>query len=363
MNKLEDLLKQETFTDEEIAYLLGLTDTEECNKLRTAAYDLTTELLGTEVYYRGIVEFSNLCELDCHYCGIRNGNDEVERYSLTQEQVVDAALWCGEVGYGSTVLQSGERHSPEYIDFVESCIREIKTKSVSETLPEGLGITLSVGEQTLETYKRFHEAGAHRYLLRIETTNPELYAKIHPADQKLEERKKCLGYLREAGFQVGTGVMIGIPGQTIDMLVQDIRFFQSMDIDMIGMGPYISHHQSCMYDKSMMDVEPLLQLAFNMIAVVRLVLRDVNIAATTALQALLKNGREVGISYGANITMPNLTPREVRPSYQLYEGKPCIDEGRADCRGCLQKRVESVGRTVGWNKWGDSKHYMKKTNA
>ncbi len=271
MNKLEKLLMQETFTDEEIAYLLGLTDTDECNQLRTVAYDLTTELLGTEVYYRGIVEFSNLCELDCHYCGIRNGNDEVERYSLTQEQVVDAALWCGEVGYGSTVLQSGERHSPEYIDFVESCIREIKTKSVSETLPEGLGITLSVGEQTLETYKRFHEAGAHRYLLRIETTNPELYAKIHPADQKLEERKKCLGYLREAGFQVGTGVMIGIPGQTIDMLVQDIRFFQSMDIDMIGMGPYISHHQSCMYDKSMMDVEPLLQLAFNMIAVVRIV--------------------------------------------------------------------------------------------
>ncbi len=256
--------------------------------------------------------------------------------------------------------------SPSYsafVDFVCHSLSQIKEQSKSETLPDGLGITLSVGEHDLDTYKRFYNAGAHRYLLRIETTNDELYAKLHPEEQKLSERKACLGYLREAGFQVGTGVMIGIPGQTLEMLAEDIRFFQEQDVDMIGMGPYILSEGGAMMEEGMMEEKALFQLALNMIAVVRLVLRDVNIAATTALQALMPTGREVGISYGANVTMPNLTPTDVRPNYQLYKGKPCIDEGRDDCRGCLQRRVESVNRQVGWDKWGDSKHFAKRTNA
>ncbi len=360
MKNLNELLKQETFTNEEIVYLLGLTEKDEVEQLRQASFDLSTTLLGDEVYYRGIVEFSNICVLDCNYCGIRKSNKEVERYTLDKEKVVDSALWCGKVGYGSAVLQSGERRDPAFVDFVSECLSEIKEQSKSETLPDGLGITLSVGEHDLESYKKFYEAGAHRYLLRIETTNDELYAKLHPEEQKLSERKACLGYLREAGFQVGTGVMIGIPGQTLEMLAEDIRFFQEQDVDMIGMGPYITSEGGAMVDEGMMEEKALFQLALNMIAVTRLVLRDVNIAATTALQAIMPTGREVGISYGANVTMPNLTPTDVRPNYQLYKGKPCLDEGRDDCRGCLQRRVESVGRQVGWDKWGDSVHVAKR---
>ncbi len=362
MENLDKILKLQEFSKEDIVALLSLTDKNEVEKLRSAAFNLTTDLLDNNVYYRGIVEFSNICALDCYYCGIRKSNSDVERYFLTEEQVVDGALWCGEVGYGSAVLQSGERKDEKFVNFVESALKKIKEKSVSEKLPNGLGITLSVGEQPLETYKRFFDAGAHRYLLRIESTNEELFNSLHPDGQSLEERKKCLGYLKEAGFQVGTGVMIGVPGQTTEMLADDILFFKNQDIDMIGMGPYIVHNKGAMVERGMMDTDELLQLSYNMISVTRLVLKDVNIASTTALQALVPDGREVGISYGANVTMPNLTPTEVRKNYQLYEGKPCIDEARADCRGCLQKRVESVGRKVGWDTWGDSKHFKNRTS-
>lgn len=355
---LDLILDKKVFTKEEITYLLSLTNENECEKLRQRAFSLCTEITGNEVYYRGIVEFSNICALDCNYCGIRKSNKNVERYFLSKSEIVDAAVWCGEVGYGSVVLQSGERQDEHFISFVEETLHEIKHKSISNKLPKGLGITLSVGEQTEDTYKRFFNAGAHRYLLRIETTNNDLFKQLHPENQKLSERKECLSRLKRAGFQVGTGVMIGIPGQTIEMLAEDILFFKEQDIDMIGMGPYIVHEESPMKKLGMMEEKNLLQLSYNMIAVTRLVLKDVNIAATTALQALVPNGREMGISYGANVTMPNLTPREVRKNYQLYEGKPCIEEGRSDCRSCLQRRVESVGRVVGWDKWGDSHHFI-----
>lgn len=357
---LDLILEKEEFTKDEIIFLLSLIEKNDCEKLRQKAFDRCTKISGNEVFYRGIVEFSNICALDCNYCGIRKSNRNVERYFLSTDEVVDAALWCGEVGYGSAVLQSGERQDEKFISFVVDTLKDIKCKSISEKLPRGLGITLSVGEQTEETYQQFFNAGAHRYLLRIETTNDDLFKKLHPEDQKLSERKECLNRLKKVGFQVGTGVMIGIPGQTVDMLADDIIFFKEQDIDMIGMGPYIVHEDSPIKNLGMMDKDKLLQLSFNMIAVTRLILNDVNIAATTALQALVHNGREVGISYGANVTMPNLTPREVRKNYQLYEGKPCIEEGRSDCRSCLQKRVESVGRVVGWDKWGDSLHFAKR---
>lgn len=359
---LDSILAQTEFSKDDIVTLLGIKDKDEVEKLRLAAYNLATEVVGENVYYRGIVEFSNICALDCYYCGIRKSNSEVERYFLTEEEVVDAALWCGEVGYGSAVLQSGERKDSQFVSFVESTLKKIKEKSISEKIPKGLGITLSVGEQSREAYQRFFDAGAHRYLLRIESTNEELFNSLHPDGQSLAERKKCLGYLKDVGFQVGTGVMIGVPGQTLEMLADDIAFFKDQDIDMIGMGPYIVHEKAAMVDRGMLEQDELLQLAFNMIAVTRLVLRDANIASTTALQALVSDGREVGISYGANVTMPNLTPTEVRKNYQLYEGKPCVDEGRADCRGCLQRRVESVGRKVGWDNWGDSIHFEKRVN-
>ena len=361
MKSYQDILTQTKFSKEDIVVLLSLTGKEEVEALRQASYDLTTKLVGNNVYYRGIVEFSNICALDCNYCGIRKSNSEVPRYRLTKEQVVDGAKWCAKVGYGSAVLQSGERSDAEFVDYVEDCLTQIKGATKSEKLPLGVGITLSVGEQTLADYQRFFKAGAHRYLLRIESTNPMLFRQLHPEGQTLETRLQALKDLKSAGFQVGTGVMIGVPNQTTEDLANDILFFKDQDIDMIGMGPYITSPGGCMEDQGMMDKEPLLQLAFNMIAVTRLVLGDVNIASTTALQALMPTGREVGISYGANVTMPNLTPTDVRENYQLYDGKPCLDEGRSDCRGCLQRRVESVGRTVGWDIWGDSKHFKRRT--
>ena len=357
---LKKIVAQKEFCRDEIAYLLSLTDANEVEFLRNAAFNLTTELLGENVYYRGIVEFSNICSLDCYYCGIRKSNPNFNRYFLTEDEVVDAALWCGEVGYGSTVLQSGERSDSEFILFLERVLSRIKSGSRTDKLSSGLGITLSVGEQTLETYKKLFDAGAHRYLLRIETTNRELFETLHPESQSFEKRLQALNDLKTAGYQVGTGVMIGLPNQTLEMLADDILFFKGQDIDMIGMGPYILHPDSPLKNLGMMDEKKLLQLAFNMIAVTRLVLQDVNIASTTALQALMPTGREEGIRYGANITMPNLTPREVRKNYQLYEGKPCIEEGRADCRGCLERRIKSVGRKIGWDAWGDSLHFEKK---
>ena len=357
------LLAQTTFSDADILRLLAVTTPGGLEKLRQTAYDLATAEVGNKVFYRGIVELSNICVLDCYYCGIRKSNRTVERYSLSQEEVVEAALWCAEAGYGSCVLQAGERHDQRFVDFVADCVHAIKQQSVSPTLPQGLGITLSLGEQTLDTYRRWHTAGATRYLLRIETTNRELFSKIHPAKQHLETRLQALDDLKAAGFQVGTGVMIGLPGQTLADLAADIRFFASRDIDMIGMGPYLISQGGAMSAEGMLEKHKLMSLALKMIAVTRLVLRDVNIAATTALQALEPDGRERGISFGANVTMPNITPRAVRKNYQLYDNKPCTDEDTSDCRSCLEKRVVSAGREVGWNEWGDSRHFGRRAPA
>jgi biotin synthase len=363
MTVLSALLEQTAFSDCEILRLLSLSEPAEIERLRRAAYDLTTAEIGDTVHYRGLIELSNVCTLDCRYCGIRKGNHAVERYSLSRDEVLAAALWSARAGYGSCVLQSGERRDPAFVEFIETCVREIKAQSVSATLPQGLGITLSLGEQTPETYRRWKAAGAHRYLLRIETTNPGLFARIHPERQLFATRAQALDDLRDAGFQIGTGVMIGLPGQTLADLAADIRFFADREIDMIGMGPYITAPGNAMPEGGMLETAPLLQLALKMIAVTRLVLRDVNIAATTALQALVPDGRERGIAFGANITMPNLTPRDVRKNYQLYDGKPCIDETSDACRGCLERRVVVSGRRVGWDSWGDSRHYGRRTAA
>lgn len=363
-DRLGRILRQEAFSDGELVHLLGLRRLAEVARLRTRALDVMRAHVGDDVYYRGIIELSNVCACDCLYCGIRRSNREVERFTLEEDEVLDSAAWCAEAGYGSLVIQAGERTDPAFIDYVEHLVRRIRAESTRPGLPKGLGITLSLGEQSLETYRRWHVAGAHRYLLRIETTDPELFGRIHPPRQTLEARKQALADLATAGFQVGTGVMIGIPGQTLEMLVRDIRFFQQHPIDMIGMGPWLFHPDTPMKDwVQPLEKEELLQLALNMIAVVRLACPDVNIAATTALQAMVPDGRERGLSYGANVTMPNLTPVHARANYQLYDGKPCMDEGREECRGCLMGRVESVGRTVALNQWGDAPHFAKRTAA
>ncbi len=347
----------------EMMFLLDLKNPEEIEQLFAKAYDVKLKNVGQKAYFRGIVEFSNYCVKDCFYCGIRKSNKNTERFQIPEEDVIKSAVWSYNAGYGSSVLQSGERSDSEFVDSVERMLKEIKKQTDNK-----LGITISLGEQTLETYKRWFEAGAHRYLLRIETTNKELFNKIHPVDElhNFETRINCLKLLKKAGYQVGTGVMIGLPFQTTEDLVNDILFFKENDIDMIGMGPYIFHEETPMaqYRKDWeLDKEALLTKALKMIAVTRIYLKDVNIAATTALQALRHTGREAGLQAGANIIMPNSTDTQYRENYQLYENKPCTDENASMCRGCLQRRIEGIGETIGFNEWGDSPHFHNRQKS
>jgi len=352
--KLEQVLTKENFDLEDIVYLLSLEDAEEQNRLFKAAYAVKEKYIGRKVYYRGLIEYSNICKKNCYYCGIRGENINTERYTMTDEEVLEAAQAAYDYGYASVVIQSGEREDQQFIDKINYFLREIKK------IGDGsLGVTLSVGEQSEKVYDDFFVNGAHRYLLRIESSNPALYAKIHPADHSFERRVECLKALKRTGYQVGTGVMIGLPGQMLEDLARDILFFKELDIDMIGMGPYIEHEDTPLYESraelsSKMD---RFNLALRMIAVTRLVLKDVNIAAATALQAIVPNGREKGLLAGANIIMPNLTPVKYRESYLLYEDKPCLDEDADKCRGCLETRITAIGETIGYREWGDSKHF------
>ncbi len=279
---------------------------------------------------------------------------------MDEDEIVREAIWAFENEYGSAVIQSGERQDAVTIDRIERVLNRVKEKTGGK-----LGITLSLGEQTEETYRRWREAGAHRYLLRIETTSPKLYRQLHPEDHDLQTRKDCLALLKKTGYQVGTGVMMGFPGQTSEDLTNDILFMKEIDIDMVGMGPYIPHRDTPMGKEipayTDEQKKEALTLGLKMIAVTRIVLKDINIAAATALQALEHTGREMGLKCGANVIMPNVTETEFRPNYALYDNKPCTDENSSMCRGCLTRRIEGIGETVGFNKWGDSKHYAKRT--
>jgi biotin synthase len=354
--KLEHILQQEAFTRNEIAFLLALHERDEIEMLYAAAYAAKCANVAPKVYLRGIIEFSNLCEKDCNYCGIRRSNKRVKRFAMSKDEIVSSALWAWQNRYGSVVLQSGERQDDAFIDFVEDVLRAIKNQTNNE-----LGITISLGEQSCETYRRWFAAGAHRYLLRIETSNAAIYRQLHPADHSFEQRVACLAYLREAGYQVGTGVMIGLPGQSLYDLADDVLFFKQHDIDMIGMGPFIPHHDTPMAaELDGYDSEAQLTLGLKMVAVTRLVLRDVNIAAATALQALKYDGRELGLKAGANIIMPNISETKYREAYQLYDNKPCLDENSMQCRACLTGRVLKIGEVIDFGKWGDSPHFSQK---
>lgn len=342
--------------------IIGLlrSEGEERSSLFRRAREVRDQTLGNKVYFRGLIEFSNICSKDCFYCGIRKSNKRVVRYEATDEEILTACRFAWENRFGSVVLQSGERSSPRFVDRVERLVREIKRFSGGE-----LGITLSCGEQSRESYQRWREAGAHRYLLRIETSSPALYARIHPQNSlhTFEKRLEALRLLRETGFQVGTGVMIGLPFQTVEELAADLLFFREIDIDMCGMGPYIEHEHTPLYQfrHLLLPREERFGLALRMIAVLRLLMPDINIAAATALQAIDPAGREKAVAVGANVIMPNLTPCQYRRDYLLYEDKPCLDEDAELCRNCLEARIELTGSEIGYGEWGDSKHFQHRT--
>ena len=336
--------------------MLSLSDPVDLENLHRQAYSVKQQYVGTKVYFRGLIELSNICSKNCYYCGIRSGNPKVKRYQISKEEVLREARWCWEQRYGSLVIQAGEREDKAWTDLITEILKEIKAFSQGQ-----LGITLSLGEQTEDIYRQWFEAGAHRYLLRIEESNPILYKELHPSDHSFAKRLECLRTLKKVGYQTGTGVMIGLPGQTVEHLADDILFFYDEDIDMIGMGPFIPPHETPLAHLiPTSDPRQALEAGLKMIAVTRIALKDVNIASTTALQALMSSGRELGLLAGANIIMPNITDTSFRKGYQLYEGKPGLDENALSSREALERSILSIGETIGYDEWGDSRHFKSR---
>ncbi len=356
---IKNILAEDNFSKENLAYLLASQD-EEQQLLFEKAKAVKEKHIGNTVYFRGLVEYSNRCNKNCYYCGIRNLNKEVERYTVTDEEVMQIARIIMENHYGSMVIQTGECTERHFTAHITDLICKVKEFSDNK-----IGITLSCGEQSQEVYREWFDAGAHRYLLRIEASNKELYAKLHPNNtlHDYNARSQCLDELKKIGYQVGTGVMIGVPFQTLENLAEDLLFFKEKDIDMIGMGPYIVHNQTplAQQHESLLNENQRFNLSLNMIAVLRILMKDVNIAASTAMQTLHPQGREKAIEVGANIVMPNLTPMKYRENYKLYENKPSVNEDAEETKNQLEKRILSIHHKIGYNQWGDSLHFKNRT--
>ncbi len=355
-----EILAQDSFSKDDLIRLLTAEGVDR-TLLFKKSQAKKEEVVGRKVYFRGLVEFSNICSKDCLYCGIRKSNSKVVRYNAEDEEILEACKFAWENKFASVVLQSGELSSPAFTQRVSSLLKKIKKLSNNE-----LGITLSCGEQSRETYELWKESGAHRYLLRIESSNPNLYYKIHPKNEKhsFENRLNALRLLKETGYQVGTGVMVGLPFQSMEDLAKDLLFFKDIDIDMCGMGPYVEHEDTPLFAhrKGLETREYRFDLTLKMIAALRLLMPDINIAAATALQAIDPAGREKALTIGANVIMPNLTPCEYRKEYKLYADKPCLDEDAELCKNCLEARIEIAGSEIGFGEWGDSKHFFNRMN-
>ena len=297
---------------DELSGMLASADEGLWREIFAAAREVKAKCGKTETLPRGLIECSNICAKDCLYCGIRKGNAKVPRYLIPEEEVAACVDEARRRGYPAVAFQAGEIESEANTVYYERLLAKCR----------GLEVTLSLGEQTEEVYRRWKDAGAMRYLIRIETSNRELYAKIHPAECSFERRIACIRTLKRLGYVTGSGVMIGLPGQTIDDLAHDIVFYGDENLDMVGMGPYVAHPDSLMPDSRYQLPTTNYQLSLRMIALTRLYLWNVNIVAATALEALdPENGRRRGIDAGANVIMTNLTPEKFRVGYDLYPGK------------------------------------------
>lgn len=358
---VREILEKDRLERKDLLTLLNAGEGEK-KLLFEKAREVQLAEIGKKVHFRGLVEFSNICGKDCYYCGIRKSNREAHRYNVSDEQILDAARFAHESGYGSFVMQAGELESPAFTSRIETLLKEIKNLSGGE-----LGITLSLGEQEREVYERWFEAGAHRYLLRIESSDPHLYRRLHPGDSlhDYDRRVECLHRLQAIGYQTGTGVMIGLPFQGKEHLADDLLFMRDLDVDMVGMGPYIEHAHTPLfaYRDQLLPIEERFDLALKMIATLRILMKDINIAAATALQAIDPLGREKAVKVGANIIMPNITPGKYRNDYALYENKPCVDEEPEECLNCLDVRIQLADGEIGYHEWGDSKHYSRRVAA
>ena len=346
------------FSKEDIKVLLSAKGAQMEDLLRQGL-EVKLKHLDNYVHLRGLIEFGNACEKNCFYCGLRSGNEKVKRYCLTDEEVLSCARLAHDLGYGSVALQSGERSDPVFIDSITRLVREIKKIDGGS-----LGITLSLGEQDEDTYRRWFDAGAHRYLLRIESSDEDLYYKIHPRNSRHDFRRRidCLERLKRMGWQTGTGVMVGLPFQTVDHLASDLLFFRQMDVAMVGLGPYIPHPDTPLY--RFKDIIPpakdRMDMTLKMIAVLRMMMPTINMVAATANQTIDPQGREKAIAAGANVIMPNLTPGEYRESYFIYPDKACVKDMPDQCKSCLDIRLAAIGHKILYNAWGDSLAFINR---
>ncbi len=302
-------------------------------KLLREADKVRHDNVGDEVHLRGLIEFSNICRNNCLYCGIRRDNKLLQRYRMSEDELIETARRGTELGFKTIVMQSGE---DMYYDTGKMC-------RIIETIKKfDVAVTLSLGERKYEEYKDFRNAGADRYLMRIETTDKDLYHRLDPA-MSWQHRYECLLMLKELGYELGSGSMVGLPGQSVESIADDLLFMQELKVDMAGIGPFIPHQQTPLKDTA----GGTLDLALRTMALMRIMLPDINIPATTAMESLHPQGRIKALQSGANVVMPNITEGEYRKLYELYPGKICVNDTPAHCRSCIGLKIMSIGRTIG----------------
>ena len=332
---IDKLHKEQKLTRDEWTELLSTYTEEDRLYAAKLAREVADTIYGKDIYIRGIVEFSNICSRNCLYCGLRAGNAKLERYRLTEDDIYSCCEDGYRYGFRTFVLQSGE---DPYYDTEMICRIVSRLK---KDFPD-CAITLSIGEKTYEEYKAYKEAGADRYLLRHETANEEHYGKLHPENMSWKNRMRCLDDLKKLGYQTGCGVMIGSPYQTVECLVDDMLYMAELKPEMIGLGPFLPHSDTPFKDEPKGSYE----MTLFMISLCRLMLPNALIPATTALGTIKPNGREQGVLAGANVIMPNLSPVKVRDKYMLYDNKICTGDTSSECRGCIEKRMETIGYKV-----------------
>lgn len=322
------------FTRTEIIELLSMNGTDELAWLFRSADMIRKLNVGDAVHLRGIIEYSNHCRRNCLYCGLRRSNGAIARYRMPDDEVVAQALKIRQAGIMTVVLQAGE---DDYDSTARVC--ELVTRIKEAT---GLTITLSIGERSYADYRAFREAGADRYLLKHETSSPELYKRLHP-DSRHDNRLHCLQWLKKLGYETGAGNMVGLPGQTLEILADDILLMRDLDIDMIGIGPFIAHPQTPLADRPTGDIE----LVLKVIAVTRLVTGNTNIPATTALATLDHQGRLKALQTGANVVMPDFTPAAYKELYEIYPGRGKVAPDIQAFLARLGSDLEAIGRRIG----------------
>lgn len=313
--------------------IIALLSAEDETVLFKKADVVRHQYVGDEVHLRGLIEFSNICRNNCLYCGIRAANLKVKRYHMSENELVETARKACDMGFKTIVLQSGE---DMFYDAPRMCriIEAIKKFDVA--------LTLSIGERSYQDYKAFRTAGADRYLMRIETTDKDLYHRLNP-NMSWDRRHECLLMIKELGFELGSGIMVGLPNQTIESIADDLLYLKKIGVDMAGIGPFIPHQETPLKDEQ----GGTLSLSLKTMAVMRLLMPDINIPATSAMEALDPQGRIMALKAGANVVMPNVTEGEYRKLYELYPGKICTNEEPLHCKTCIGLKIQSIGRKIG----------------